>query len=43
MAMQLRLAEASAEVDAARTVHRDSIREMLDKAGAADDLVPRIH
>lgn len=30
--LQLRLAEASAEVDAARAVHRQSIREMLDKA-----------
>jgi 3-hydroxy-9,10-secoandrosta-1,3,5(10)-triene-9,17-dione monooxygenase len=30
--LQLRLAEASAEVDAARVLHRHDIREMLDKA-----------
>lgn len=32
VALQLRLAEASAEVDAARSLHRHDIREMLDKA-----------
>jgi 3-hydroxy-9,10-secoandrosta-1,3,5(10)-triene-9,17-dione monooxygenase len=32
VAVQLRLAEASAEVDAARALHRSDIREMLDKA-----------
>lgn len=32
VAFQLRLAEASAEVDAARALHRHDIREMLDKA-----------
>ena len=31
--LQLRLAEASAEVDAARTLHRAAIRDILDKAG----------
>jgi 3-hydroxy-9,10-secoandrosta-1,3,5(10)-triene-9,17-dione monooxygenase len=30
--VQLRLAEAAAEVDAARTLHRQDIREILDKA-----------
>ena len=30
--LQLRLAEASAEVDAARSLHRHDIREMFDKA-----------
>lgn len=30
--LQMRLAEASAEVDAARAIHRQDIREMLDKA-----------
>jgi 3-hydroxy-9,10-secoandrosta-1,3,5(10)-triene-9,17-dione monooxygenase len=30
--LQLRLAEASAEVDAARLIHRQSVREMLDRA-----------
>jgi len=29
--MQLRLAEASAEVDAARTIHAQDIREIIDK------------
>ena len=33
---QLRLAEASAEVDAARLLHRSDIREMLDKAARGD-------
>src|SRR5439155_7023905 len=32
VAIQLRLAEAAAEVDAARLLHRHSIREILDKA-----------
>ena len=32
VAMQLRLAEAAAEVDAARALHRHDIAEMLDKA-----------
>jgi alkylation response protein AidB-like acyl-CoA dehydrogenase len=36
VAAQLRLAEASAEVDAARTLHRHDIREMLDKAARGD-------
>ena len=31
VAMQLRLAEASAEVDAARTIHAQDIREIIDK------------
>ncbi len=34
--LQLRLAEASAEVDAARTLHRHDIREMLDRAARGD-------
>lgn len=34
--LQLRLAEASAEVDAARAVHRQSIREILDKAARGE-------
>jgi 3-hydroxy-9,10-secoandrosta-1,3,5(10)-triene-9,17-dione monooxygenase len=33
VATQLRLAEASAEVDAARTLHRGRVREILDRAG----------
>jgi alkylation response protein AidB-like acyl-CoA dehydrogenase len=37
VAIQLRLAEASAEVDAARTLHRHDIREMLDKAARGDE------
>jgi 3-hydroxy-9,10-secoandrosta-1,3,5(10)-triene-9,17-dione monooxygenase len=32
VAVHLRLAEASAEVDAARALHRSDIREMLDRA-----------
>jgi 3-hydroxy-9,10-secoandrosta-1,3,5(10)-triene-9,17-dione monooxygenase len=32
--LQLRLAEASAEVDAARTLHRAAVREMIDRAAA---------
>ncbi len=41
--LQLRLAEASAEVDAARAFHRQSIREILDKAarGAAFTMLDR--
>jgi 3-hydroxy-9,10-secoandrosta-1,3,5(10)-triene-9,17-dione monooxygenase len=34
--LQLRLAEASAEVDAARTIQREAIREIVDKAGTAE-------
>jgi len=34
--MQLRLAEASAEVDTARVLHRHDVREMLDKAAQGD-------
>jgi 3-hydroxy-9,10-secoandrosta-1,3,5(10)-triene-9,17-dione monooxygenase len=34
--VQIRLAEAAAEVDAARTIHRHAVREMLDRA-ARDD------
>jgi 3-hydroxy-9,10-secoandrosta-1,3,5(10)-triene-9,17-dione monooxygenase len=34
--LQLRLAEAAAEVDAARTLHRHAVREMLDRAAAGD-------
>jgi 3-hydroxy-9,10-secoandrosta-1,3,5(10)-triene-9,17-dione monooxygenase len=37
VAAQLRLAEASAEVDAARTLHRHDIREMLDEAARGDE------
>jgi alkylation response protein AidB-like acyl-CoA dehydrogenase len=37
VAAQLRLAEASAEVHAARTLHRHDIREMLDKAARGDE------
>jgi len=33
--LQMRLAEASAEVDAARMIHQQDIREIIDKAGAA--------
>jgi 3-hydroxy-9,10-secoandrosta-1,3,5(10)-triene-9,17-dione monooxygenase len=36
VAMQLRLAEASAEVDAARLIHRTDVGEMLDKAARGD-------
>jgi 3-hydroxy-9,10-secoandrosta-1,3,5(10)-triene-9,17-dione monooxygenase len=35
-ALQLRLAEASAEVDAARALHRHDIRELLDKAARGE-------
>jgi 3-hydroxy-9,10-secoandrosta-1,3,5(10)-triene-9,17-dione monooxygenase len=34
--LQLRLAEAAAEVDAARTLHRHAVREMIDRAAAGD-------
>jgi 3-hydroxy-9,10-secoandrosta-1,3,5(10)-triene-9,17-dione monooxygenase len=42
--LQLRLAEASAEVDAARAIHRHDIAEILDKAarGAPFTLVDRV-
>src|SRR5262249_53902109 len=36
VAAQLRLAEASAEVDAARALHRSDIREMMDKAAQGE-------
>ena len=36
VALQLRLAEAAAEVDAARTVHRQAIRGILDKAARGE-------
>jgi 3-hydroxy-9,10-secoandrosta-1,3,5(10)-triene-9,17-dione monooxygenase len=36
VALQLRLAEASAEVDAARTLHRHDIREILDKSARGE-------
>lgn len=38
VAMHLRLAEASAEVDAARALHRADIREMLDAATRGETL-----
>ena len=34
--LQLRLAEAAAEVDAARTIHRRAVGEMLERAAAGD-------
>jgi 3-hydroxy-9,10-secoandrosta-1,3,5(10)-triene-9,17-dione monooxygenase len=34
--LQLRLAEAAAEVDAARTLHRQAVREMIDRAAAGE-------
>ena len=34
--LQLRLAEAGAEVDAARTLHRHAVREMIDRAAAGE-------
>jgi 3-hydroxy-9,10-secoandrosta-1,3,5(10)-triene-9,17-dione monooxygenase len=40
VALQLRLAEASAEVDAARTLHRAAIREMLDRAAQGRPFPP---
>jgi 3-hydroxy-9,10-secoandrosta-1,3,5(10)-triene-9,17-dione monooxygenase len=36
--LQLRLAEASAEVDGARTIHRATVRELLDRAAAGPEL-----
>jgi len=36
VALQMRLAEASAEVDAARALHRHDVREMLDKAARGE-------
>jgi 3-hydroxy-9,10-secoandrosta-1,3,5(10)-triene-9,17-dione monooxygenase len=39
--LQLRLAEASAEVDAARTLHRHAVREMIERAAAADPFTER--
>ena len=38
VALQLRLAESSAEVDAARTLHRADVREMLDRGARAEAL-----
>ena len=40
VAMQLRLAESSAEVDAARAIHRSAVREILDRAGRGDAFSP---
>lgn len=37
----LRLAEASAEVDAARTLHRHAVREMIDRAAAGEVFTER--
>jgi len=37
-ALQLRLAEASAEVDAARALQRQDVREMIDKAARGEPL-----
>ncbi len=34
--LQMRLAEASAEVDAARTIHQQDIREIIDKAARGE-------
>ena len=36
VALQLRLAEASAEVDAARALHRHDVREMLERAARGE-------
>jgi len=36
VALQLRLAEASAKVDAARSLHRSDVREMLEKAARGE-------
>ena len=36
VALQLRLAEASAHVDAARTIHERTVREMVECAGAGE-------
>jgi 3-hydroxy-9,10-secoandrosta-1,3,5(10)-triene-9,17-dione monooxygenase len=38
--LQMRLAEASAEVDAARAFHRHDVREMLDKAARGEPFTP---
>jgi alkylation response protein AidB-like acyl-CoA dehydrogenase len=38
--LQLRLAEASAEIDAARALHRADILEILDRAGRGDTFTP---
>ncbi|MGH7388089.1 MAG: acyl-CoA dehydrogenase family protein [Candidatus Rokuibacteriota bacterium] len=38
--LQLRLAEASAEVDAARSLHRHSVHEMLDRAAREEEFTP---
>ena len=38
--LQMRLAEASAEVDAARSFHRHDVREMLDKAARGEEFTP---
>jgi 3-hydroxy-9,10-secoandrosta-1,3,5(10)-triene-9,17-dione monooxygenase len=40
VALQLRLAEASAEVDAAQALQRQNIREMLDKAARGEPFTP---
>jgi 3-hydroxy-9,10-secoandrosta-1,3,5(10)-triene-9,17-dione monooxygenase len=40
VALQLRLAEAAAEVDTARALHRNDVREMLDKAGRGEEFTP---
>ncbi len=37
VALQLRLAEAAAEVDAARAIHGNAVREMLDKATRGEE------
>ena len=39
--LQMRLAEASAEVDAARALHRHDIREILDKAAREETFTER--
>ena len=38
--LQMRLAEASAEVDAARAFHRQDVHEMFDKAARGDAFTP---
>jgi alkylation response protein AidB-like acyl-CoA dehydrogenase len=40
VAMQLRIAEAAAEVDAARALHRHDVAEMLDKAAREEPFTP---
>jgi len=40
VALQLRVAEAAAEVDAARTLHRADIQEIFDKAGRGESFTP---